>query len=182
SDGEGPPMAETVCRAGRAAGRTRPPPPGRARRPAGPPPAVPASPPADRPRRWERAALAAMALGLLAFGGLVELRSAFQQTSKTDFGVYARAAWAVRAGADPYAVTDSNGWHYCYPPPPAILLAPLADPPPGEGRAGYLPFAASVALWYVFGVACIFWASHRMAAAVLPGEPAGSRRWWYARV
>jgi hypothetical protein len=118
---------------------------------------------------------------MLAFGVLVELRSAFQQTSKTDFGVYARAAWAVRAGADPYAVTDSNGWHYCYPPPLAILLAPLADPPAGEDRSGYLPFAVSVALWYLFGIGCVCWAAHRLAGAVLPGEPAGTRRWWYAR-
>jgi alpha-1,2-mannosyltransferase len=162
-------MAEIVRRDGRAAGRH------------GPPTAGPATGPSDRLRRWERVGLVGLAVVFLAFGVLVELRSAFQRTSKTDFGVYVRAAWAVRAGADPYAVTDSNSWHYCYPPPLAIFLVPLADPPPGADRSGYLPFSVSVAVWYLFGIACVFWSTHKLAGAVLPDEPEGTRRWWYAR-
>jgi hypothetical protein len=117
----------------------------------------------------------------VAFGVLVEVRSAFQQTSKTDFGVYARAAWAIREGEDPYRVTDDNGWHYCYPPPLAVLLAPLADPLPDRDRTGYLPFAASVALWYLFCTLCVVWAGHRLAAVLVPDATLGTRRWWYAR-
>ena len=50
---------------------------------------------------------------------------------------------------------DNHGWHYCYPPTFAILLVPLADPYPFLPQDGYLPFAVSVAIWYVFGVACV---------------------------
>src|SRR6185437_8984662 len=74
--------------------------------------------------------LAVLALFYLGLGVTTVLRSAFLSSPKTDFQVYARAAWAVRAGEDLYAVTDNNGWHYIYPPPFAILLAPLADPYP----------------------------------------------------
>lgn len=128
--------------------------------------------------------LVIFALAVIAFGVLVELRAVYQSTSKTDFGVYARAAWAVRTGQDPYAyhVHDNNGWHYCYPLPFAVVLAPLADPLPWESHDGYLPFEVSVALWYILGVACLAIASHLFAKAVLPLEIPGSRRWWHARM
>ncbi len=143
---------------------------------------MPAVAPGDaRLYRWERAGLALAALAVVAFGVMVEVRSAFQRTSKTDFGVYARAAWAVRSGQELYAVIDNNGWHYCYPPALAVALAPLADPYPWEPRDGYLPFWASVAIWFVFGVLCVLWAADRFAAGVLPDAARGTRRWWYAR-
>jgi hypothetical protein len=153
-------------------------------RPVGKDSAVSAPPlPAGSPLRgWERVGLALAAVLVVGFGVLVEVRSAFQKTSKTDFGVYARAAWAVRDGRDLYAVVDNNGWHYCYPPAFAVLLYPLADPFPGFPRDSYLPFAASVAIWYTLGVACTLWAAHVLAKAVLPGDIRGSRRWWYARL
>ena len=67
---------------------------------------------------------------LLAFGVLVEIRSAYMRRRMTDLNCYLRAAWAVRqGGADLYHVFDDNGWHYNYPPLFAILLTPLADPP-----------------------------------------------------
>lgn len=137
--------------------------------------------PDDRLRFTEKTLLVLFALAVLAFGVLIELRSAFQKTSKTDFGVYARAAWAVRDGHDIYHVTDNNGWHYCYPPALAIVLAPLADPNPWEPRDWYLKYSVSVAIWFAFGLVCVAYGTHVLARSVLPGEARGSRRWWYAR-
>lgn len=137
--------------------------------------------PAARLSRFERAALGLLAFALIAFGIVVELRSALQKHRRTDFGVYARAGWAARTGADPYAIEDDRGWHYCYPPAFAAAMAPLADPPAGEPRIGYVPFAVSVAIWYLFGIACVAFAIDRFANAILPDEPRYSRRWWYAR-
>jgi hypothetical protein len=133
--------------------------------------------------RPEKVGLALLGLLVVAFGGLTVWRSALQQERKTDFGVYARAGYAVRAGQDIYdkRVCDDRGWHYCYPPPFAILMAPLADPFRWDDRTGYLPFWASVAVWYALSVGFVAFAVHAMAKAVLPGEVPGSRRWWYAR-
>ena len=119
---------------------------------------------------------------MLAFGGLVLVRSAFQQSRKTDFDVYARAGYAVRAGLDLYQISDDNGWHYCYPPPFAVAMTPLADPLPWADRTGYLPFWASVAVWYLLSAALAWRTVHVLAAAVLPDTPRGTRRWWYARL
>lgn len=132
-------------------------------------------------RLWEKLGLALAAVGLVLFGGVVVLRSALQAERKTDFGVYARAAWAVRAGEPLYQVRDDRGWHYCYPPPFAVLMTPLADPPGWLPRDGYLPFAVSCAVWYGLSLAFVGYALHVLAAAVLPDEPRLSRRWWYAR-
>jgi len=133
------------------------------------------------PRRWEWAVLGLFVLVVVAFGVIVEVRAVFLDTSKTDFGVYARAAWALRTGQDPYEIIDNNGWHYCYPLPFAILLTPLADPYPWAVRDGYLPFAVSVGLWYLLETIAIAISAHLFANAILPREIAGSRRWWYAR-
>src|SRR5580700_7319766 len=83
----------------------------------------------EPPRRWERWALALLFLATVVFGVLVENKSAFLCRRMGDLGCYLRAAWAVRAGADMYGLTEDNGWHYNYPPLYAILLTPLADPP-----------------------------------------------------
>lgn len=145
---------------------------------------------------WQRRALWGFLLVLIAFGGIVEMRSAFLHRRMTDLGVYLRAAWAVRSGADIYAITDENGWHYQYPPFFAILLTPLADPPPGVDRSGALPFALSVGLWYLFNVGCLAFAVHKLASVVedddaprlrLGGMPPSlkrdrSQRWWILRV
>lgn len=139
------------------------------------------SPGSARLYRWERAWLALFGLLVVGFGVFTEIRSAFQSSRKTDVGVYLRAAWAVRTGADVFAVTDNNGWHYCYPPALAIALVPLADPLPWESHAGYVPYSISVAVWYVLSVALLFWACHILAKVVLPDDEPGSRRWWYAR-
>lgn len=148
------------------------------------------SKPADPPlTSSQRCALWALLAVFVAFGGIVELRSAFLKRRMTDLGVYLRAAWAVRSGHDIYQITDENGWHYQYPPTLAVLLTPLADPPPGVGRAGSLPFAASVGLWYLFNLGCLAFAVHTLARVVEEdcGERAvraqharrlnGQRRW-----
>lgn len=139
------------------------------------------SPGNERLNRWEKLGLAGVALLVVAFGVITEIRSAFQVTRKTDAGVYFRAAWAARTGTDLFAAVDNNGWHFCYPPAFALLVMPLADPMPGESRTGYLPYAVSVALWYLFGVGCVGWSVHTLAATVLPDAVRGTRRWWYAR-
>lgn len=137
---------------------------------------------AARLRSWERVGLALFALLLVAFGVVTEIRSAFQTTPKTDFGVFARAGWAVRAGLDIYEVMDDNGWHYAYPPPFAVAMVPLAHPYKFLPQDGYVPYAVSVGIWYVLSLAAIGYAVHTFAGAALPGLERGSRRWWYARL
>ncbi|MFO0850175.1 MAG: glycosyltransferase family 87 protein [Gemmataceae bacterium] len=134
--------------------------------------------------RFERAGLGLLLLAVVGFGGLVLVRSAFQQDRKTDLGVYLRAAYAVRTGVGIYdAVTcDDNGWHYCYPPPFAIVMAPLADPYRWADRAGYLPYWLSVVVWYALSVWLAWAAADRFARTVLSDARPGSRRWWYARL
>ncbi len=136
-------------------------------------------------RRWERGGLWLFLAVVLAFGGIVEMRSVFLKRRMTDADDYFRAAWAVRTGRDMYSVADTNGWHYNYPPLFAILLVPLANPPPDVDNAGYLPYPVSVAVWYAFSVACFFLAVHWLASAIekmSPAPPARwSRKWWWLR-
>jgi alpha-1,2-mannosyltransferase len=140
--------------------------------------------------RWERYGLVLLLAVVVAFGVMVEVRTAFLKRRMGDLGVYLRAAWAVRTGADFYEVTDDNTWHYNYPPLFAILLAPLADPPPGLSTAGMLPWAWSAGIWYVLNILCLAVAVHWLASALeqtsalvaLRGQPAGTRAWWALRV
>jgi hypothetical protein len=121
-----------------------------------PPTALYSRRPAEGLGVWRKCTLAALLVALLAFGVIIEIRSAFLTRRMTDLGVYARAAWAVRTGADLYAIEDENHWHYQYPPLLAILLTPFADPPRGTDHSGYVPFAVTAAFWYTLGVACYF--------------------------
>src|SRR6516225_9610364 len=107
---------------------------------------------------WERRGLAILLVLGIAFGVLVEIRSAFLSRRMGDLGVFVRTAWAVRAGEDIYQVSDDNRFHYHYPPLFAILLAPLADPPLGADRSGMLPYAVTVALWYGLSLLCLAFA------------------------
>jgi hypothetical protein len=138
-------------------------------------------------QRW---GLAVLAIAVVGFGFLVELRGALQQNRKTDVGAFFRAAWAVRQGADLYGVTDDPGWHYAYPPLTAILLTPLADPPGGEDRAGMLPYPVSVAIWYLvsigfigLGVSLLAGALEGLANDTAAGRPARyCQAWWALRL
>jgi hypothetical protein len=140
--------------------------------------------------RWEKVLLAGFFLLLVALGGLVEYRSAFLTRRMGDLDCFLRAAWAVRTGNDPYAVTSDNDWHYNYPPLYAILMTPLADPPRGEDPAGFLPYAWSVAICYLINVICLFVAAHVLACAIEAKSPDASfrtqptfcRRWWVLRL
>ena len=126
----------------------------------------------------------------LGLGAVVELRGALQHQRKTDLGVYLRAAWAVRTGNDPYSISDDRGWHYVYPPLFAIMMVPLADPPAGAAREGYLPYAVSVGLWYVLTMMMGCAGVHVLAKALeeTSGDPAVReqtrfcRRWWALRL
>jgi hypothetical protein len=140
--------------------------------------------------RGEKAGLAAFLLLTLGFGVLVEFRSAFLQKRKTDLNVYLRAAWAVRAGENPYDFTTVGQSHYNYPPLLAILLTPLADKPSGTYGPDTFPFAVSVALWYSLGALAAAWSTHLLATALeqvsldaaVGSQPRGCRRWWLLRV
>jgi hypothetical protein len=138
----------------------------------------------------QRLGLVMGALAVVVFGCLVELRSAFLKRHMTDLGVYLRTAWAARVGKDIYDITDDNGWHYQYPPLFALVMTPLADPPPGVERAAMLPFGVSVAIWYTLSLACLAFAVHQLASALeqtstdprVRALPRGCRRWWALRV
>jgi alpha-1,2-mannosyltransferase len=118
---------------------------------------------------------------IIYYAVITEIRSCFLERRMTDFGVYLRAAWAARTGNDMYAVTCDNGWHYCYPPTFALFLMPLADPPSGFSREGYIPYSVSVAIWIVLSYGFAIWAAHVLANLILPEAKPGSRRWWSAR-
>lgn len=138
---------------------------------------------------WERRGLYLLLVVFCVFGGIVEMRSAFLQRRFTDLTVYLRAAWAVRAGAPLYDIKDDNNFYYQYPPPLAILLVPFADPPAGVA-APAVPYAITVALWYLFSVACLAFALHQLASCLeensadprVRHQPLFCRRWWFMRV
>ncbi len=143
-----------------------------------------------RPYGVERVAIALFFLCAIAFGAIVELRSAYLKLRMTDVGAYLRAAWAVRTGHDLYTITDDRGWHYQYPPLFAIALMPLADPPRGQSRAGMMPYGLSVAIWYVLNLLFLAWAVNHLAGAMEHAAspdyggvaPPASRSWWSIRL
>jgi hypothetical protein len=141
------------------------------------------------PSRLEWALLPLLLAMVVAFGGLVEMRSAFLSRRMGDLGCYLRPAWAAAVGKNIYDAVEDNGWHFNYPPLYAILLIPLADPPPGEDTAGFVPYHVSVAIVYVLNIACLFLAVHVLATAfercatnpAYRDQPRFCRRWWALR-
>jgi hypothetical protein len=123
-------------------------------------------------RRWAILALWIFAAG---YGGLVEIRGALIHNRHTDAGVYFAASWSLRIGSDPYFARDQNGWHYLLPPLMAVLASPLADAPPTMHRYWLLPYAWSVGIWYILGVASIAVGVNRLAMALLNALRAPSR-------
>jgi hypothetical protein len=136
--------------------------------------------------RWQRRGLIALLAIFVLHGIHVEHRSLFLKRRMNDLGVYLRAAWAVRTGANLYEVTDSNGFHYVYPPLLAILLVPLADPPRGADPILTLPFALSVPVWYAFNVVCLWWGCNWLAGSLELAkgidDKRDSYRWWTLRI
>lgn len=152
-----------------------------------PPTANPGLAPLRPLDRWVLRLLLILAI---LFGAQVVNRSAFLRLRMTDAGVFFRAAWALREGRDIYRTPDDRGWHYLYPSLFAIAMAPLADPPSGEPRDGYLPYPVSITLWTALNMALLWLASHWLASAIEEsspltgprGPPRFSRWWWGARV
>ncbi len=148
--------------------------------------------PDPRLSRWEWAALAVLFVAFVAFGVVVEVRSTYLSRRMGDLSVYAAAAWSVREhnAADLYTITDSNGWHYNYPPLLAILMSPLADPPPGADRAGYWSYPFIVAAFYAVNLLLLVVSVHVLASAFEQASRFGTvrtqerwgRRWWGLRV
>src|SRR5262249_44081148 len=68
----------------------------------------------------------------------------------------------------------------------ACLFVPFAYPPPGAEPVLVPPLAASIATWYLCGVACLLAGVHLLARALegASGSPPawGGRRWWSLRV
>ncbi len=140
--------------------------------------------------KLERIGLIALLIGVIVFGTVTEIRSAFLKRRMTDVDTYFRAAWAVRVHQNPYDITDTNHWHYNYPPLLAIGLYPLADAPAGQSRAGLVPYAVSVAIWYVIGILAVWLGACTLARALekssqdpqVRGQPRYCRRWWALRI
>jgi hypothetical protein len=133
----------------------------------------------------------ALAVFLLVAGVLFGGWTVYKSTrmKQGDAHVFFRAAWAVRqGGASLYEVTDHHGWHYHYPPLFAILIAPLADPPPSAAAGSYLPDWASLAVLYLINLASLAGGLHLLAGAIeahLPAAPdagVARRRWWLLRL
>jgi hypothetical protein len=78
----------------------------------------------------ERIWVSVGAVVIIAFGALIERRTALHRTPMTDLGVFSCAACAAHEGKNIYHVSDWHGWHYQYPPMLAILFRPLAHPLP----------------------------------------------------
>ncbi|HEX7377854.1 MAG TPA: glycosyltransferase family 87 protein [Pirellulales bacterium] len=132
--------------------------------------------------RLDRISLPVFFAVFLILAGLVVARSSLLERRYGDWNVFARAAWAARSGADLYDITDDNGFHYHYPPTFALLLAPLADAPPGAPRSGLMPYPLTVLYWYYFNLFCLGVSAHWLALAVEGSSPVWSRPdWRYSR-
>jgi alpha-1,2-mannosyltransferase len=144
----------------------------------------------ERLSRWERLGLVCFVVAVVLFGCLVELRTTFLSRRMGDLNCFLRPAWAIRTGGDIYQILDDCGWHYNYPPLFAILMTPLADAPAGADRTGMLPYAVSIAIWYVLSVIFLAVGVHWLASALeeqsadprVRQQPAGCRRWWALRL
>jgi hypothetical protein len=110
--------------------------------------------------RARRIFYAFLALCIIILGVVTVYRAAFNSIERTDYTVYVAAGRALLDHQDIYLAENGRGWRYVYPPPFAILLAPLARMPLGLGAL----------LWYALTVAAIG-ASVAMSAALLGGAP-----------
>lgn len=131
---------------------------------------------------WEPWLAWALLLVAIGFGVLVEYRSVYSDRRRTDAGVFFRAGYAARVGANPYTIPDENFWYFLYPPSVAIGFVPLADPPPiapaGEpapapdtktDQRSYVPYPVSVAIWYAIGIATLVVCVECLSRALIGG-------------
>ncbi|HET8731096.1 MAG TPA: glycosyltransferase family 87 protein [Moraxellaceae bacterium] len=83
-------------------------------------------------------------LGLVVFavGFSAVYRAAWDDIQRTDYTVYTAAGQAVLDHTDIYRAHNARGWSYVYPPPFALLLAPLAR----------LPGTLGALLWYLLEI------------------------------
>lgn len=154
----------------------------------------------DRLHWVERSFIILLLIGSMVLGFLTYVRNVEQERRKGDLTVYLRAAWAVQSGRRLYNITDHNGWHYHYPPLLAILMVPLAEPPPPRVNhqtakspvppqanrqtakppvpQGAIPFQATVLIWYAINLAALVMSVHLLATAFEASQPS-SRRWWW---
>jgi Glycosyltransferase family 87 len=115
--------------------------------------------------RWS---MVALCVGLVIWG-LTDVRRRGRvdpqhpEVHKTDFTVYTIAGQTMLYGGDPYAVSNSRGWKYLYPPLFALLVAPLDRLDPQAQVVSW--FAISVLLAWGCYRECV-----RIAVIVLPGE------------
>lgn len=131
---------------------------------------------------------------VVAFGALMERRTALRHHPMTDLSVFCIASGAVWSGQNPYAIPDWHGWHYQYPPALAIAFLPFAEPVPlpvsalppknlrtfantpygyaVEGKNYYglhadnLHFFFVVAAWYLLSVLGILFSAHAIGCAL----------------
>jgi hypothetical protein len=144
--------------------------------------------------RAEKFWLTVALIVLVAFGCLLERRTALRHSPMTDLGVFCIASGAVWSGQNPYSIPDWHGWHYQYPPALAIAFLPLAEPvslpasalPPEKLRtAANTPYGYSiegknyyglhadnahfffaVAAWYLLSVLGIIFSTHALGCAL----------------
>ncbi|GEM_PF-428546 len=136
---------------------------------------------------FEATFISILCLFFLFFAEVVQIRSAFLSRVMGDADVFFRAGWAARVGKNIYQVTDPNGWHYNYPPLFAITMIPLGDPPPGEDRQGFLPYAISISILYKVSLFCLFVGVFFLAKAYETQFPFlvqnyKEKKWYYLRV
>lgn len=110
--------------------------------------------------RARRIFYAFLALCIIVLGALAVYRAAINSIERTDYTVYVAAGQALLDHKDIYLAENARGWRYVYPPPFAILLAPLAQ----------MPLALGALLWTVLTLAAIG-ASAVMSAALLGDTP-----------
>ena len=126
-----------------------------------------------RPRLLMGAAVVCLLFGVVVYHKQIGLRQGDQE-------VYYRAGWSMRhGGADLYQITDGHGWHYLYPPVFAILMVPLADPPPNtpeEARNWVLPNPARVVVHYLLNLICLFGASRLLVDCLEKAQPLSPER------
>ena len=122
----------------------------------------------DSKVKWVVAAL--VLITIMVLGGLMVHRAAFSTELNSDFMTYRAAGWAVWTGGDVYAVQNSRGWPYVYPPPFAILMTPF----------GLMsPFTGSI-IW--FGLSVVLVASSLQLGVAMVRELGGVGRnpfWLY---